>query len=87
MKKRISTLKRRSHKLEKTKLISIANVAHLTKDPDALIAHMDQDKKNEGGTLTLILAKRIGKAFVQKGASRIETHNYLKTLSEKLDSK
>ncbi|MAK59631.1 MAG: 3-dehydroquinate synthase [Ponticaulis sp.] len=35
---------------------------------DELLSHMFQDKKVESGALTLILAKGIGKAFVQKGA-------------------
>jgi 3-dehydroquinate synthase len=35
---------------------------------DALMKNMAHDKKNEGGKLTLILAKGIGKAFVQKDA-------------------
>jgi 3-dehydroquinate synthase len=34
---------------------------------DALIAHMAQDKKAQGGALTFILARRIGDAFVAKG--------------------
>jgi len=34
---------------------------------DALIAHMAQDKKAEGGALTFILARRIGEAFTAKG--------------------
>jgi 3-dehydroquinate synthase len=34
---------------------------------DALIAHMAQDKKAEGGQLTFVLAKGIGEAFVAKG--------------------
>jgi len=33
---------------------------------EALIGHMVQDKKAEGGQLTLILAERIGEAFVAK---------------------
>jgi 3-dehydroquinate synthase len=33
----------------------------------ALIAHMAQDKKAEGGALTFILARAIGEAFVAKG--------------------
>ena len=36
-------------------------------DADELLAHMYQDKKVESGSLTLILAKGIGKSFVQKG--------------------
>ena len=33
---------------------------------DALLSHMGQDKKAEGGTLTLVLARAIGDAFVMK---------------------
>lgn len=80
----VSALKKH---LNKTKLVSIADVAHLLIKPDALIGHMDQDKKNEGGTLTLILANAIGQSFVQKGASRSDAHTYLKTLSEKVNTK
>jgi 3-dehydroquinate synthase len=31
-----------------------------------LLAHMQRDKKNEGGTVTLILMKRIGEAYVDR---------------------
>jgi len=34
---------------------------------DRLIAHMAQDKKAEGGRLTLVLARALGDAFVAKG--------------------
>jgi 3-dehydroquinate synthase len=34
---------------------------------DRLIEHMAQDKKAEGGALTLVLARGIGEAFVSKG--------------------
>ena len=34
---------------------------------DALISHMAQDKKTEGGRLTFVLARAIGEAFVAKG--------------------
>ena len=33
---------------------------------DRLIAHMGQDKKAEGGRLTLVLARRLGEAFTAK---------------------
>jgi len=36
-------------------------------DADALIAHMGQDKKAEGGALTFVLVRAIGDAFVAKG--------------------
>lgn len=38
--------------------------------PAELLAAMDQDKKNEGGEITLILARGIGATFVHKRASR-----------------
>ena len=34
---------------------------------DQLLAHMTQDKKAEGGAITLVLAHRVGEAFVAKG--------------------
>ena len=33
----------------------------------ALVAHMGQDKKAQGGRLTFILAKAIGETFTAKG--------------------
>lgn len=44
---------------------------------DTLLAAMDHDKKNEGGALTLILARGIGKAFIQKAVSRERLHALL----------
>ena len=67
--------------LKKAALTSIKDVNALLQNPDALISHMDQDKKNEGGALTLILARAIGEAFVQKNAPRDAVYDYLKSLS------
>lgn len=69
----------------KTKLTSIANVAPLLKDGAKLAAHMDQDKKNEGGALTLILARGIGDAFVQKAAPRTAVLDYLTSLEQRYE--
>ena len=63
-------------------LTSINDVAPLLTDAGKLLAHMDQDKKNEGGALTLILARAIGDAFVQKAAPREAVLNYLTQLSQ-----
>jgi 3-dehydroquinate synthase len=71
----------RAH-FSKLGLTMIKDVAPLLKDAHKLLAHMDQDKKNEGGALTLILARAIGDAFVQKSASRKDVLTYLKTLSD-----
>jgi 3-dehydroquinate synthase len=42
-----------------------------------LLAHMAQDKKAEGGRITLILARRIGEAFVAKGADADAIRDFL----------
>jgi 3-dehydroquinate synthase len=42
----------------------------LRASPDTMLAHMDHDKKTEGGKLTLILARKIGEAFVLRDAPR-----------------
>ena len=44
---------------------------------DALVAHMAQDKKAEGGVLTFILARRIGEAFVAKGVDAAAARDFL----------
>jgi 3-dehydroquinate synthase len=44
---------------------------------DALIAHMAQDKKAEGGRLTFVLARAIGEAFVAKGVDRAAVRAFL----------
>ncbi|WP_371396429.1 3-dehydroquinate synthase [Fretibacter rubidus] len=70
----------RAH-MKKTQLVGIKDVAPLLGKPDALLSHMDQDKKNENGAITLILARRIGEAFVQKNTIRETLSNYLKYLA------
>ena len=65
---------------------SISDLAHLFAHPENLLGHMDQDKKNEHGALTLILARAIGEAFVQKKADRHDVSNYLQYLSLKFHS-
>jgi 3-dehydroquinate synthase len=44
---------------------------------DALIGAMRQDKKAEGGTLTFILARRVGEAFVAKGVEPAGLRDFL----------
>lgn len=43
-----------------------------------LLAAIEHDKKNEGGALTLILARGIGQAFVHKNTSRQDLAAFLK---------
>jgi len=43
----------------------------------ALVRHMAQDKKAEGGALTFILARGLGGAFVAKGVDAAAVHDFL----------
>lgn len=70
----------RAH-MHKTELTCIEDIAHLLTAPSALLSHMDQDKKNEHGAITLILATGIGSAFVQKQTIRDTVSNYLTYLA------
>jgi 3-dehydroquinate synthase len=44
---------------------------------DALLKHMGQDKKAEGGRLTFVLAKGLGQAFVAKGVDAAAVRAFL----------
>ncbi len=44
---------------------------------DALVKHMGQDKKAEGGRLTFVLAKGLGEAFVAKGVDAAAVKAFL----------
>ncbi len=44
---------------------------------DALVAHMAQDKKAEGGALTFILARGVGDAFVAKRVAASDVRDFL----------
>jgi 3-dehydroquinate synthase len=44
---------------------------------DALVRHMGQDKKAEGGRLTFVLARRLGEAFVAKGVDAAAVQAFL----------
>ena len=43
-----------------------------------LLAHMMQDKKVENGAITLILVRRLGEAFIEKGADTAAILDFLK---------
>jgi len=58
-----------------------ADMGSLLRDPDELLRHMRQDKKNEGGRITLILARGIGQAFIEKSVPEIDLLTYLKDIS------
>lgn len=58
-----------------------SDMGHLLSDPDAILRHMRQDKKNEGGYLTLILVRGIGQSFIEKAAPESDLQNYLKDIA------
>lgn len=58
-----------------------ANMGRFLTDPDGLLGHMRQDKKNEGGRITLILARAIGQSFIEKSVSAADLLSYLKDIS------
>ena len=71
-----------SKHLEKLDMPRISTLGGRLSDPDKLTQFMGQDKKNEAGKITLILAKTIGEAFVQKAVPDEDVKNFLTTLSE-----
>lgn len=68
--------------LKKTSMPRIEDLPHLMADPDALLSHMGQDKKNEGGQLTLILPRAIGETYVEKRADREAVLSFLTQLKD-----
>ncbi len=57
-----------------------ASLAELSGHPfsaQALLRHMAQDKKAEGGALTFILARRIGEAFIARGVEPAPVRDFL----------
>jgi len=46
---------------------------------DELLAHMAHDKKAENGRLTLILARGIGQAYIQKDADMVSVQAFLRS--------
>lgn len=58
----------------------ITDMDHFLQYPDQLVSHMRQDKKNEAGQITLILARAIGDSFVQKNTSSDDILTFLTSL-------
>jgi len=75
-----SEAQRVSAHLSVTSMPRLADMSHLLGKPEALLRHMGQDKKNEGGHLTLILPRAIGDTYVEKRADREAVLSYLKQL-------
>ncbi len=57
--------------------VRLAQISNSRFKAEALIAHMAQDKKAEGGRLTLILARRVGEAFVAKDVDPAALRDFL----------
>ena len=68
--------------LVKTKMPNLKEAAHLLVSPEALLSHMGQDKKNEGGHLTLILPRAIGETYVEKRADKAAVLRFLTHLRD-----
>ncbi len=68
--------------LNATGMPTLADAAHLLANPEALLSHMGQDKKNEGGHLTLILPRAIGETYVEKRADKLAVLRFLTHLRD-----
>jgi 3-dehydroquinate synthase len=68
--------------LAKLDMPRITTLGERLTDPGKLTRFMGQDKKNEDGKITLILARAIGEAFVQKAVSDKDVMTFLTSLSE-----
>ncbi|MEP4052609.1 MAG: 3-dehydroquinate synthase [Litorimonas sp.] len=68
--------------LSATAMPRIADMTHLLSDSGALLRHMGQDKKNEGGKLTLILPRAIGETYVEKSGNRDAVLGFLTQLKD-----
>jgi len=70
--------------LVETDMPTLKNAAHLLGNPEVLLSHMGQDKKNEGGQLTLILPRAIGETYVEKHADQGAVRQFLSDLKASL---
>ncbi len=77
----VPTAKRVQDHLSHLSMPTRADMAPFLTNPDTLLSHMRQDKKNEGGNITLILARGIGQSFIEKSASEAELRAYLKDIA------
>ena len=68
--------------LKSVSMPMIADMRPYLAEPARLLGHMRQDKKNEGGGLTLILTRAIGEAYVDKSADPDLVFNYLSDLKK-----
>ena len=57
--------------------VQLSQIHNAQLSADELIRNMGHDKKAEGGKLTLILARRIGEAFVEKNVDPAKVRDFL----------
>lgn len=62
-------------------LTSIKDIIPLLKNSNKFLSFMQQDKKNDGGNITLIMVNSIGDAFIQKSTSKVSLLEYLSQLA------
>lgn len=62
-------------------LISKKDIIPLIKNSNRFLKHMQQDKKNVGGNITLIMVNSIGDAFIERAASKASLLEYLSEVS------
>lgn len=62
--------------------VTIPELAGGPFEPRALMAAIEHDKKNEGGALTLILARDIGQAFICKPVAREDLARFLQNAAQ-----
>ncbi len=68
--------------LTKLAMPIIADMKPFLKTPKTLLSHMRQDKKNEAGLITLILARSIGDSFVQKNTPEADILAFLESMKD-----
>ena len=78
-----SDAERVSAHLAATSMPRISDMTHLLANPDALLRHMEQDKKNEGVHLTLILPRAIGETYIETRADKDAVLGFLTHLRDK----
>lgn len=68
--------------LSKLDMPSLADMKHLLGNPETLLSHMRQDKKNEAGLITLILTRAIGEAILQKNTPDADILKFLQSMKD-----
>ena len=62
-------------------LISKKDITPLIKNSNKFLEHMQQDKKNVGGNITLILANSLGDAFIKRSVPKASLIEYISQIS------